>query len=115
MHEQQSRRRYAANGFAFVPHVPLSWAVIVGCRNRAVKQLCAVELHFSSHSPFKEGRPKSDRGRIALARFGSSVIVIRQASEGKRGYEWVTLIACARCGQGQSSELQRKDYGCDSV
>jgi hypothetical protein len=27
--KQQSRRRSAANGFAFVPHVPLSWAAIV--------------------------------------------------------------------------------------
>jgi len=46
-------------------------------------------LHFSSPSVPLAGTPQCDRGRIALARFGSSVIVIapalRQASEGKRG------------------------------
>jgi hypothetical protein len=35
LYKQQSRRRYAANGFAFVPpYVPFSWTVIVGLSKR---------------------------------------------------------------------------------
>jgi len=31
--KQQSRRRYAANGFALSPIAPLSWAAVVGLSN----------------------------------------------------------------------------------
>src|SRR6516165_6178069 len=57
----------AANGFALSPIAPLSWAAVVGCRSGAVKQLCAVELHFRPLQCRWWGRPQSDQGSIASA------------------------------------------------
>ena len=52
--------RYAANGFAFIPqYVPYGF---VGLPRPALVPIL----------PFKQGRPQSDQGSVALARFGSS-------------------------------------------
>jgi hypothetical protein len=65
--KQQSRRRYAANGFAFVPqYVPLDG--IVGLSKLGSELV----VHLRPILPLKEGRPQSDQGRIAPKRSRSS-------------------------------------------
>jgi hypothetical protein len=68
--KQQSRRRYAANGFALLPHTyrllgRQRWAV-----ERAVKSVGC--LHHRPRSPTQAGTTQSDRRRIAPAQLRSS-------------------------------------------
>ena len=87
--KQQSRRRYAANGFALLPQCRFlgrqRWVV-----EPAVKPVGCLHT-FVPVLPLRRGRHQSDRRRIALACFHSSAIVTAPAlrrDEGRRAWTY---------------------------
>jgi len=70
--KQQSRRRYATDGFALLPHTyRFLGRQSFGCRSQA-GEASRMPSPSSPVLPLKQGRPQSDRRRIAPVRTHSS-------------------------------------------
>jgi hypothetical protein len=71
--KQQSRRWYAADGFAFVPIVPFSWTAFVGLPNRAVKWCGKLHLPptFRSKKRERSVRPRKNSARAVALKLRS--------------------------------------------
>ena len=98
--KQQSRRRYAANGFAFVPHtVPL--------RHRR-----AVETRPSSPSSGSTGTPPVRPRKISARTFSlerKSAPALRRASACKQDYEGVTRRLCMGPDRPPRASVNRQE------
>jgi hypothetical protein len=100
--KQQSRRRYAANGFAFVPHpCRVLGQHSSGCRNWTVK---VMRQTSPASLPLKEGRPPSDRVRLAPTQARSSCdLLITRAFD-----SWLRVGPLYRCAAPRGAIMAKR-------